>query len=405
MHYNDYRPQPWRLLYLVYQLLTTTFIRLPLWTLLAIPRSLRPRRSWSVTRTVLNALGRHFNSVTTRTGPLVAFPNHLALVKGFDGCWVEPLASKFIVGDLELFASVAQVESVRIPGYWIARDKKKVDVGNPPKPGEKVLYHFHGGGYVQLSACPSDPTSQIVKGLMKHIPNIHRTFSLEYRLSASSPYPATNPFPAALIDAMAGYIHLVKVVGYSPDDIIIEGDSAGGNLALALTRYLVENQDRLKIAPASALILFSPWTDLSDAPTSPMASANANKKSDYIGNTTDGSIDYSKESFTGPYGLGAAQVNRYISPASLHPQMNISFKGFPRTFIVAGEAEVLLDQIRVLKDKMMDELGEGNGVNEDDGKVIYYEAADAIHDYVVFRGFEPQRTDTLKAIATWFSAK
>ncbi|KAJ7587208.1 Alpha/Beta hydrolase protein [Mycena floridula] len=400
MQYNDYRHQPWRILYLTYQILTTTFIRLPLWTLLAIPRLLRPRQSWTVKRTVFNALARHFNSVSVRAGPLSAFPNHLALAKGFDGCWVELLSPEFIVGDLELFASVAQVESVRIPGYWIARDNKKVDAGNPPKPGEKVLYHLHGGGYVLFSGCPSDITSQIAHGLMKHIPNIHRTFSLEYRLSASSPYPATNPFPAALIDAMAGYIHLVKVVGYSPDDIIIEGVSAGGNLALALMRYLVENQDRLKIAPASALILFSPWTDLSDSPTSPIASANANRKSDYIGDTTDGSEEYTKRAFTGPHGLGAAQVNRYISPASLHPQMNISFKGFPRTFIVAGEAE-----IRVLKDKMMAELGEGNGINDDDGQVIYYESVDAIHGYVIFEGFEPQRTETLKAIATWFSAK
>ncbi|KAJ7593657.1 hypothetical protein C8J56DRAFT_1120379 [Mycena floridula] len=311
-----------------------------------------------------------------KTGPLLAFPNHLALAKGFNSCWVELPSPKFIVGDLELFASVAQVESVRIPGYlWWRQGRRR----NPREPGEKVLYHrVHGGGYVLdvngdyvlwlQSGCPSDMASQIAHGLiiMKHIPNIHRTFSLGHRLSISSPYPATNPFPATLIDTTTDYIHLVKVVGYSPDDIIIEG--------------------------ASSVCRWQPCF-------SSYKQALANSKSDYIRNTTDGSEEYSKGSFTGPHVLGAAQVNRYISPTSLHPQMNISFKGFPRPFIVAREAE-----IRMLKDKMMDKLGKGNGVN-DDGKVIYYEAVDAIHDYVVFRGFELQRTETLKAIATWFSGK
>jgi acetyl esterase/lipase len=73
--------------------------------------------------------------------------------------------------------------------------------------------------------------------------------------------------------------------------------------------------------------------------------------------------------------------------------MSISFKNFPKTFVVAGGAEVLRDQIRTLKDRMRKDLGDEN--------VKYYEATDGIHDYLVFNWHEPERTDTLKEIAKW----
>jgi len=46
-------------------------------------------------------------------------------------------------------------------------------------------------------------------------------------------------------------------------------------------------------------------------------------------------------------------------------------------------------------------LGEGNGVEPDDGKVRYFEAPDGIHDYLVFTWHEPERTNTFKAINKW----
>ena len=43
--------------------------------------------------------------------------------------------------------------------------------------------------------------------------------------------------PAALIDALAGCLYLIKL-GFSEENIIV-GDSAGGNSALALTRHFL----------------------------------------------------------------------------------------------------------------------------------------------------------------------
>ena len=48
------------------------------------------------------------------------------------------------------------------------------------------------------------------------------------------------PFPAALEDAFKAYEHILNQ-GVEPENIIVIGDSAGGNLALELAVYLKEH--------------------------------------------------------------------------------------------------------------------------------------------------------------------
>jgi hypothetical protein len=47
---HPYQNQPLKGLYLLWEVLGTAFIRAPLWTLHALPRSNRPRASWSLER-------------------------------------------------------------------------------------------------------------------------------------------------------------------------------------------------------------------------------------------------------------------------------------------------------------------------------------------------------------------
>jgi len=331
-----------------------------------------------------------------RPSEIFVSPNHLEIFDGpgIKAVWVEA-APHLITGDVTLWASIANVKPTRIPGYWI--DKRGVDIpiGQKPMPGEKVLYSLHGGAYTQLSAHPKDPVGVIIRNIIRHCQPVQRAFALEYRLSSTDPLPNANPFPAALIDAVAGYDYLVNTVGFDPSDIIIEGDSAGGNLALALTRYLVEHCDRSEIPPApGGLILVSPWTDLSnshDRPNSSLTTFSA----DYLIDPNSMCGLWSRQAFVGPHGLGAACFNRYISPASL--RITASFTAFPRSFIVTGGAEKLYDSIVTLKNKMVVDMGEGDG----DGQVTYCECPDAVHDYIAFPWYEPERTDTLRAIAKW----
>jgi acetyl esterase/lipase len=338
-----------------------------------------------------------------RTGHLVTPPTHVSIAKGkgVNGAYVEAVPD-LVRGDLAKFASDAKISSVRVTGYWFLKKGSNVTVDTLPGEGEKILYHMHGGGFVRFSAHPSDPTSLIPKMMVKNIRSIKRCFSVEYRLSISGPEVPANPFPAAIIDALAGYNYLVNKMGFSSSNIIMCGDSAGGNIVLALTRYLVENVDAPDIpAPPGGIILLSPWADLGMSHQVKGQSAYTNMPSDYIGNDYDGAVEYSKASYFGPHGKDFAETNRYVSPASRDPGLHIDFKGFPRTFINGGSAEVLVDIIRTLRDKMVRDLGEGDGIEKGEGKVRYWEEPDAVHDYLTLPYHEPERTLTVKAIGDW----
>ena len=309
--------------------------------------------------------------------------------------WVEP-TPQLVNAEIKGYAEIANVMRRTIPGYWLDKEEMNADIGMLPRPGEKVVYSLHGGAFIRLSASPRDIAANIGRGLLEYCDNVHRIFALEYRLSKHAPDEPAHPFPAALLDALAGYVYLTRTVGFSPENIIIEGDSAGGNLALALVRYLVENArivDGLP-APPNALLLFSPWVDPNDTAVPPGSRANANIASDYIGPPEGPVALYARRAFLGPLAhVSNGRFNRYVAPGCADARMpHVSFEGFPRTMIVAGEAEMLVDQINTLVGRMKRDLGE---------KVRYHEARDAVHDFVLFPFCEPERTLALDAIAAW----
>ncbi|TCD69317.1 hypothetical protein EIP91_008073 [Steccherinum ochraceum] len=397
--------QPWKAVFITYHFITTLTIRVPLWLVFSFLPFTRLHPTWTFKRDFLVRFLKHYLHVASGCGGFrfIPMPTHLALVEGLNvkGLWVTP-TPQLIVGDVKRWAEKANVEPIRIPGYWMEQEGSNREIGEAPRPGEKVVYHIHGGGYATHSAHPTNPTANIPRGIMKHSEAVMRTFSIEYRTSSGPPFQEiTNPFPAALLDAIAGYNYLINVVKFKPEDIIVEGDSAGGNLALALVRYLVENQSQTESPnvtippPPGELLLFSPWCDIGDSDVRPDTTIYTNRSYDFINLLSKGA-HRSKVNFLGPLGMEGANSNRYISPASTAPTMEpFSFKGFPRTFIAGGGAEVLIDQIRQLKNKMVADLGEG--------QVEYFEASGAIHDYLVLVWLEPERSETLRRVASWIA--
>ena len=335
-----------------------------------------------------------FTSHYDRSRPLFFQPNYLTVRTGdgVKGVWVEPVPSQ-IVGELKEWAQFAGVQCVRIPGYWISDDKTDHNWQS-----RRVLYYLHGGGYAAGSAHPSDICSNIPRAIMQHSDAITRAFCLEYRLTKSPRDQDPHPFPAALLDVIAGYIYLVRHVHISPSDIVVAGDSAGANLALALTRYLLENQSRNDVdlpSPPSALILCSPWVDYSGSDIKDGGSPITNRDLDVI-ETAGTTILRLIDNYVGPHGLHAARSNRYLSPAAQTPEMkSISFHGFPRTLIAVGGFETMRDQSRVLYERMARDLGKA---------VHYYEMEEAVHDLLIFSWYhEPDRVKLLRAIASWIS--
>ncbi|KAF8844668.1 alpha beta-hydrolase [Paxillus ammoniavirescens] len=398
---SEYAIQPWKGLYLGYAL-CSTLIRMPLWILRFICPFMRPYPSWSLGHAVAVQLVKYFTYISSVTGGISTLPDYHAILPAIDaeGVWIEA-TPHLVTAELKTWAFVSKVEPERIPGYWYGRKGTSPKPATPVRPGQRVIYFFHGGGYIQMSAHPKAMTSNIVRALIELDDSAPHALALEYRLSSTSPLPDRNPFPAALLDALAGYNYLVNVMGYSPSDIVLTGDSAGGNLALALARYLMENKgsnDASLPAPPGHLLLLSPWADLSTSHDWPGSSTVSNT-ADFLRDHDNGRSLYSKHAFLGPYGLGFASYHRYISPASLHPcDTQAHFKGFPRTFIAMGTAERLYDSGRTLRRKMAADMGEGNG----EGQLTYFEGKDAVHDFLIFT-WHPCRPAALEAIQQWLA--
>lgn len=111
--------------------------------------------------------------------------------------------------------------------------------------GAPVILFLHGGGYCVGSLDSHRPiTAHLAQASGLAV------YAADYRLAPEHPYPA------ALNDAVAVYRALVEA-GHT--SIVLGGDSAGGGLALATALSLRD----AGLPMAEALLLLSPWADLS----------------------------------------------------------------------------------------------------------------------------------------------
>jgi monoterpene epsilon-lactone hydrolase len=113
-------------------------------------------------------------------------------------------------------------------------------------PQDRALLYLHGGAWFMGST----NTHRSFVSYLAYASGI-RALSINYRLAPE------NPFPAGLDDCVMAYEWLLHS-GISSQKIVVAGDSAGGNLTLAL---LVALHDTGKPLPAGAVAL-SPATDL-----------------------------------------------------------------------------------------------------------------------------------------------
>ncbi len=118
--------------------------------------------------------------------------------------------------------------------------------------GRRTILYLHGGGWV----LGWYSTHRRMVGYLARACGA-RALAVDYRLAPES------PFPAALEDCLAAYRGLLKS-GIRPEDIIIAGDSAGGNLTLTTMLALKKTGEPL---PAAGVCM-SPATDLAPRPAS-----------------------------------------------------------------------------------------------------------------------------------------
>jgi acetyl esterase/lipase len=200
------------------------------------------------------------------------------------------------------------VEAPAVKGRWFvphtARD-------------EDVVLYLHGGGYA-FSARTHDHLIALVALAAQA-----RTFALDYRLTPE------HPFPTQLEDAQTAY-HWLLSRGIAPEHIVVAGDSAGGNLTLALLLALRDAQQPL---PRLAVCL-CPWTDMDSSYTS----LKENEPYDWVEQRMV--VQWARW-----FCWQTDPENPLVSP------VHADLRGLPPIYIQAGEAEILIDMIRAFARK------------------------------------------------------
>jgi len=204
---------------------------------------------------------------------------------------------------------ITQVTLGGIHGEWV-EGRAASDAG--------VLLYLHGGGYFACSARQHRPftTAFAKRGFKVFAPN--------YRLAPE------NPFPAAVIDAVAAYRALRAEAGVSTP-LFIAGDSAGGGLALATLLKLRDEGDALPAAAA----LFSALTDL--AGTAESRETNDKRCAMFHGKGLARAAEF--------YLCGADPRDPLASP------LYGNLKGLPPLVIHVGADETLLGDSTMLADR------------------------------------------------------
>lgn len=132
---------------------------------------------------------------------------------------------------------ISPVTAHDVPAEWIAPAGPSTD---------RVALYVHGGAFYSGSLAGTRPVAGEVA-----LAGRARVLTIDYRLTPE------HPFPAALDDTRMAYEWLLAD-GLAPEAIVLVGDSAGGNLALAL---LIQLRDLGRPLPRAAVCL-SPATDL-----------------------------------------------------------------------------------------------------------------------------------------------
>lgn len=189
------------------------------------------------------------------------------------------------------------------------RPARRLDVPEA-LPGRHLLY-LHGGAYVLGSPRSHTPIVARVAAQARAT-----GWLPDYRLAPE------HPCPAAIEDAVAAYRELLAA-GADPAQLVIAGDSAGGGLTLATACALRD----AGLPLPSALVLLSPWTDLTLSSEAVRAKQDVEAMLDVNGLTRAAEA----------YCAGRPRNDPAASP------LFADLAGLPPMLVHAGSDEILLD--------------------------------------------------------------
>ena len=184
-----------------------------------------------------------------------------------------------------------------------------------------VILYCHGGGYTSGNLGYARILAAKLAGVTGY-----EVLAFEYRLAPEHTYPAP------LEDAMKAWDYLMHL-GYGARDVVVAGDSAGGNLALVLAMLL---RDAGRLLPRR-LVLLSPWTDMT---------ASGKSYQEHRDDDPMLTMDYIR-AVRGVYAPG-----QDLSAPLLSPLFG-DLRRLPPTLIQAGTNEILLSDSVRLRDRLV----------------------------------------------------
>jgi acetyl esterase len=220
--------------------------------------------------------------------------------------------------------------NVRVSEFYIASQPGPIrcQLFQPQKiraPAPMLLY-IHGGGF---TVGQSEDTAYITSRICDESDFV--VVSVNYRLAPEWPFPAGLEDCIAVLDWMRTH---ASEIGGDQDFLIVGGDSAGGNIAAALTLKARDEQRKLP----EGVLLLCPLTDFF------VEQHESFERLAPLGIVYDTAfIGYVRGAYVVHY---RNWTNPYASPA------RGDLSGYPPTLIVAGGADPMIDDNQAFAKKL-----------------------------------------------------
>mmetsp|Transcript_28093 Transcript_28093/g.27791 ORF Transcript_28093/g.27791 Transcript_28093/m.27791 type:complete len:420 (+) Transcript_28093:393-1652(+) len=336
----------------------TTFNMIDSWMLSKLYNWVIPsidiNKIYHIPRTVSSITSKEFHSYENDKDSLIAIEKHRVMMR--------LLRSKNHNSSINFFGGFCFCAESR-------KSKKK-----QPKKANKLIFHIHGGGYISMSSASHQVYTRKWANILK-IPVI----SIDYRLAPAHPYPE------GLDDVWQAYNwvinHAEEEYGITPEKIIVTGDSAGGNFALALTYKCILSG----IKVPDGLILSYPSLRLDKNFFTP-------------------SLLLSLDDFLIPHTLMKLIVENYLKDPSLDPVNDIfispiaasdeMIKAMPPVRILVGDNDPLQDDCMRFAEKLLNANG--------DVKLTIFQGTPHGALNLCFPGGVKESFDVLNQTIAWF---
>jgi len=244
------------------------------------------------------------------------------------------------------------------------------------KPAKNIIYYLHGGIYI----FPLTNDNQLYAYEFCDLRDDIEVVLLDYDTAPKFKYPTQ------LNQAIEVWNILTK--DHRPEDIIVGGNSSGGNLSLALTLKLIKEYN---VSP-KACILISPWTDMTCSGKSYRERYHIDP---VLGELNTPLTEEKKEKFKNSeffcYIGDADRKDPYVSP------IYGDYSTFPKCLFTVGTNEMLLDDTLVIVEQLKKH---GNDVELflkegmfHDFPLFYQEFAEAMEGFNKIKEFIIQTID------------